>query len=272
LRAADVQAGAAFKRAAEQFLRTKDNTEVTGCYREAAQAYILGKDTHQATSLIENECLPRLVDAGRMSQAAKLHEEVAKMFEDGQEFEKAIEHYGIAADLYTAENAASTASKSRVSVGRLHAMVDPPDFVRASEVFAEAGVEAMGSNLLKFQAKDLFQKAVLCTLAHGDVVAAEMQFEKFKEQDYTLECACGRVWRRRPPAAHPRPPHPPSHPTAPIPLQLRSGAGGEAASGPHHCVQGRGRRRVFECGVQLRPDFKAGPLEDDRAAEGQGAH
>ena len=179
---------------------TKDVTEVTGCYREAAMCCVAAKDTAQATALIENECLPRLVDAGRMSQAAKLHEEVAKLFEDGLELESAIDHYGKAADLFAAENSASTASKSRVNVARLCAMTEPPDFVRASEVFAEAGTEAMGSNLLKFQAKELFQKAVLCTLAHGDVVAAEQQFDKFKDVDYTLEGACGGGAH----AAHPR--------------------------------------------------------------------
>ncbi len=235
---ADGNAAQAFKRAAECFKVTKDVTEVTGCYREAAMCCVAAKDTAQATALIENECLPRLVDAGRMSQAAKLHEEVAKLFEDGLELESAIDHYGKAADLFAAENSASTASKSRVNVARLCAMTEPPDFVRASEVFAEAGTEAMGSNLLKFQAKELFQKAVLCTLAHGDVVAAEQQFDKFKDVDYTLECACGGWGARGAPAravracTHPHPPtrqhphtHPASNPPPPPLIPQRPGKG-----------------------------------------------
>ena len=190
-----MQAGGAFKRAAECYKITKDATEVTGCYVEAARALIHGKDTAQASMLMETEALPRMVDAGRLSQAAKLHEEVGKMFEDEAQYAEAIEHYGKAADLFSAENSASTASKCRISVGRLCAMLDPPDFERASEVFAEAGVESMSSNLLKFQPKELFQKAVMSTLARGDVVAADMQMMKFKEQDYTLECAF--VWGGR---------------------------------------------------------------------------
>jgi alpha-soluble NSF attachment protein len=141
----------------------------------------------EATQLLESEALPRMVDAGRLAQAAKLHDEVAKIFEDEHAFPQAIEHYGKACDLFSAENSASTAAKSKQNVARLCAMLDPPDYARSSETYAECGMDAMASQLLKFGAKDLFARAVFCTLARNDLVTAQQQFDKFKEQDFTLE-------------------------------------------------------------------------------------
>jgi len=168
----------------------KDDLAVTESYVEAARALIKNGDARSATLLLQEEALPRMVDAGRLAQAAKLHDEVAKLFEDEHEFTEAIEHYGKAADLFSAENSASTAAKAKQNQARLYAMLDEPDYEKSAELYAECGVEAMSSQLLKFGAKECFLRAVFCTLARNDVVTAEQQFEKFKEQDYTLEGAC----------------------------------------------------------------------------------
>lgn len=199
---AGFSAGKAYKSAAENFQKAKQESEVAQCFIEAARAYIKAGDLGQATTLLETEALPRMVDAGRLSQAAKLHEEVAGMFETEGAWAPAMENYQKAADLFQAENSASTASKCLAKVAHLAAQLDPPDYEKAAEVFASVGRDCMSSNLMKFSAKGYFLQASLCNLARGDIVAAEEQFERFKEQDYTFEGASQREGRHAPSPDH----------------------------------------------------------------------
>jgi len=196
------------------------------------------------------------------------------MFEDEHEYAQAMEHFGKAADLFGAENSASTAQKAKQNVARLAALMEPPDYEKSSETYAECGMEAMASQLLKFGAKECFQRAVFCTLARNDLVTAQAQFEKFKEQDYTLEgafffsaavlCVCvicvtlahaslSALSLRPPLAAAPREPR------------------GQAADGPHQGLSGAEWRRLCRRAVQLQSDLCAGQLEGGRAQGGQGA-
>jgi tetratricopeptide (TPR) repeat protein len=217
------EAARAFKAAAECFKKLKDDTEIAQCYQEASRMLIKAGSPAEATALLEGEALPRMIDAGRLAQAAKLHEEVAKMLEDEHEYAQAMEHFGKAADLFSAENSASTAQKAKQNVARLAALMEPPDYEKSSETYAECGMEAMASQLLKFGAKECFQRAVFCTLARNDLVTAQAQFEKFKEQDYTLEgafwCLClrARACARVLAAPSQRPPHS----AAPLPYTPR---------------------------------------------------
>ena len=164
----------------------KSEHEAATSYIECARCYIKAGDGRSGTEVLENEALPRIVDAGRLSQAAKLHGEVAEMFESEGQFAEAISHFQQAADLHNAENASSTAMKSLSRIAVLSAQLDPPDWAQAAETFERVGTESLNSNLLKFGAKGNFFNAVLCTLASGDVVAAERALEKYKELDYTF--------------------------------------------------------------------------------------
>ena len=234
------QAAKAFKASAEMHKKLKDEMETTQAYVEASRMLIKAGNPQEATSLLEGEALPRMVDAGRLAQAAKLHDEVAKMFEDEHEFGQAIEHYGKAADLFGAENSASTAQKCKQSVARLSAMLDPPDYEKASEAYAECGMEAMASQLLKFGAKECFQRAVFCTLARNDLVTASQQFEKFKEQDYTLEGACWPLLLHLSPAPGEPPPLTPLAPLLPpsLPQAAARASCWQTSSRPLRCRMG----------------------------------
>jgi hypothetical protein len=207
-----MSAGKAYQNAAANFQKAKSESEVAQCFIEAARCFIKSGDTATATALLETEALPRMVDAGRLSQAAKLHEEVAGMFESEGAHAPAMENYQKAADLFSAENAGSTASKCLARVAHLAAQLDPPDYEKAAEVFAQVGSDCMSSNLMKFSAKGYFLQAMLCILARGDIVAAESQFERFKELDYTFEGArrpCGRGGSAPTSLTLPPPPSPP---------------------------------------------------------------
>jgi hypothetical protein len=103
--------------------KAKSDSDIATCYIESSRCFIKAGDAKTATELLENEALPRMVDAGRLSQAAKLHQEVAEMFEDEGQLEDAMSNYQKAADLFNAENAASTASKCLGKIALLAAQV-----------------------------------------------------------------------------------------------------------------------------------------------------
>ena len=180
------EAAKSYRRAAECHTKVKSDSEAATAYIECARCYIKAGDGRMGTEVLETEALPRIVDAGRLSQAAKLHGEVAEMFEAEGQFDEAIKHFRQCADLHNAENASSTALKSLSRIATLSAQLDPPDWAQAAETFERVGTESLNSNLLKFGAKSNFFNAVMCTLASGDVVAAERALDKYKELDYTF--------------------------------------------------------------------------------------
>jgi alpha-soluble NSF attachment protein len=53
-------------------------------------------------------------------------------------------------------------------------------------MFEQVGTENLNSNLMKFSAKSNFFNAVICTLARGDIVAADANLNKYKDMDYTF--------------------------------------------------------------------------------------
>lgn len=135
---------------------------------------------------MEREALPRLVDAGRLSQAAKLHNELAELLEAEGMPEQAIENFEKASDLFSAENATTSSHKALIRVAHLCATLDSPQLDRAADIFGRVGQECLSNNLLKFQAKGYFFNGFLCILARTDVVAAEAALNRFKEMDYTF--------------------------------------------------------------------------------------
>lgn len=185
-RSAGGEAAKAFHRSGECYAKIKNEHDAATSYIECARCYIKAGDGKAGTEMLETEALPRIVDSGRLSQAAKLHGEVAEMFEQEGQFADAIKHFQQAADLHSAENANSSALKATERIAHLSAQLDPPDWEAAAANFERVGTESLASNLLKFGAKSAFFNAYLCTLARGDVVAAERDLEKYKEQDYTF--------------------------------------------------------------------------------------
>lgn len=103
--------------------KAKSDFDVTAAYVEAARAFVRAGQAQEATNVLENEALPRMVDAGRLSQAAKLEIEIAELFENEDDKESAIIHYQKGAEYYLAENATSTANKAMVKVAMLSAQV-----------------------------------------------------------------------------------------------------------------------------------------------------
>lgn len=144
-----------------------------------------------------NSAIILMTDAGRVLQAAKLSKQCAELYEneelDTEEKSHtvlAIEMYEQSAELFTAEDSHSQASQCWAKVAELcSAAIDPPDLLRAAQLFEDLGRKCLDSNLLKFNAKGHFLHAILCHLANGDAIAAQQSIDKYESLDYTFGSA-----------------------------------------------------------------------------------
>lgn len=99
----------------------------------------------------------------------------------------AIEAYEQASELFGMEDAKSQSSACLAKVAELcSGALDPPDLVRAAQIYDDLGRRCLDSNLLKFNAKGYFLQATLCHLGNGDVVGATQALQRYEGVDYTF--------------------------------------------------------------------------------------
>ena len=135
-----------------------------------------------------------LIDAGRLTQAAKLCKECAELYEteeieidDKSHIVLAIESYEQASELFGMEDSKGQASGCQAKIAELcSAALEPPDLIRSAGIYEELGRNCLDSNLLKFNAKGYFLQSILCHLANNDAVGAEQALSKFESIDYTF--------------------------------------------------------------------------------------
>lgn len=138
--------------------------------------------------------LTLLMDAGRLSQAAKLCKECGELYEteeinvdEKSHVVLAIESYEQAAELFEMEDSKSQASTCQAKVAELcSAALEPPDLTRAAGLYDQLGRKCLDSNLLKFNAKGYFLQSIFCHLANNDTVGAEQALAKYEGLDYTF--------------------------------------------------------------------------------------
>lgn len=136
-----------------------------------------------------------LTDAGRLTQAAKLCKECAELYENEEVAGDssasptvlAIQMYEQASELFSLEDSKSQSSQCLAKVAELcSAALDPPDLLRAAQIYQDLGSACLESNLLKYNAKGYFLQAILCHLANQDVVAAQEALSRYEGMDYTF--------------------------------------------------------------------------------------
>lgn len=99
----------------------------------------------------------------------------------------AIEMYEQAADLFQMEDSKGQSSNCKAKVAELSsAALDPPDLLKAGQIYDELGRNCLDSNLLKFNAKGYFLQSILCQLANSDAIGAEQALQRYEGVDYTF--------------------------------------------------------------------------------------
>ena len=142
-----------------------------------------------------NAAVSLLTDQGRITQAAKLCKEVAELYENEEVTDDdskssivlAIETYEQASELFAMEGSKSQTNQCLAKVAELcSAALEPPDLLRAAQLYDQLGRNCLDSNLLKYNAKGYFLQSVFCHLANGDSIGASQALNKYEGIDYTF--------------------------------------------------------------------------------------
>lgn len=168
--------------------------EAAKAYSQAGQCFKKSSPS-DAVKAFES-AISLLTDGGRLSQAAKLCKECAEMYESDEIAPSnggktntvlAIEMYEQAAELFDMEASNSQASSCQAKIAELcSAALEPPDLLRASNIYDSLGRKCLESNLLKFNAKTHFLHAIMCLLAAADSVGANNLYNRYEGIDYTF--------------------------------------------------------------------------------------
>ncbi|KAL7533514.1 hypothetical protein ACHAXR_005276 [Thalassiosira sp. AJA248-18] len=189
------EAGGAYKRAAELY---KDKLKSLGeASKSLSDAGACLKKSNPPDAIgCYRSAVTLLCDAGRLNQAAKLSKEIAEIFENdgagaedggGDAISAAIASYQQASELFEMEQAKSQASSCLQKVAELSSgALDPPELLRAAEIYESLGRQCLESNLLKYNAKTHFLNGVMCHLANNDSIGASQALARFDNLDYTF--------------------------------------------------------------------------------------
>ncbi|KAL7487641.1 hypothetical protein ACHAW6_013272 [Cyclotella cf. meneghiniana] len=190
------EAADAYVRASELFKTLKNLGEASKALSDAGACY--KKAGTNITRAIEcwSDAVILLCDSGRLNMAAKLSKEIAEALENSAADNEgknndfiaaAIESYQKAADLFEMDQAKSQASGCLQKIAELSSgALNPPELLKAADLYESLGRTCLDSNLLKYNAKSHFLNGILCHLANGDSIGASQAYTRFDNLDYTF--------------------------------------------------------------------------------------
>ena len=168
------EAADAYVKASELFKTLKNLGEASKALSDAGACYKKGGTNMARAIECWSDAVTLLCDAGRLNMAAKLSKEIAEALENNLAEEDwdnndsvaaAIQSYQQAADLFEMEQAKSQASGCLQKIAELSsAALNPPDLLKAANLYESLGRTCLESNLLKYNAKTHFLNGEKCHL------------------------------------------------------------------------------------------------------------
>ncbi|XP_051121880.1 alpha-soluble NSF attachment protein 2 [Andrographis paniculata] len=176
------QAGAVYVKLANCHLKLDSKHEAAGAYADAAHCYKKCNIKESASCLEQSVNL--FLDIGRFNMAARYYKEIAELYEQEQNLEKATVYYEKAADLFQSEEVTTSANQCKQKVAQFAAQLE--QYQKAVEIFEEIARYSLTNNLLKYGVKGHLLNAGICQLCKGDVVAITNALEKYQDLDPTF--------------------------------------------------------------------------------------
>ncbi|KAH7664704.1 NSF attachment protein [Dioscorea alata] len=174
------RAASVYKKLANCHLKLESKHEAASAYVDAANCYKKISAQDAAESL--NQAVNLFLEIGRLNMAARYCKELGEIYEQEQSFDKAIDYFERAADLFQSEEVTTSANQCKQKVAQFAAQLE--QYPKAIEIFEAIARHSMNNNLLKYSVKGLLLNAGICQLCRGDVVAITNALEKY--QVYSL--------------------------------------------------------------------------------------
>ncbi|KAI3787278.1 hypothetical protein L1987_41637 [Smallanthus sonchifolius] len=176
------QAGAVYVKLAECFLKLDSKHEAANAYADAGHCYKKTNTTECISCL--DQALDLFMEIGRLGMSAKYCKEIAELYEQEQNLEKAMVYYDKAVDLYQGEEVNSSANQCRLKIAQYAAELE--QYQKATEIYEDIARQALNNNLLKYGVRGHLLNAGICQLCKGDVVAITNALEKYQDLDPTF--------------------------------------------------------------------------------------
>jgi hypothetical protein len=120
------------------FAKIGEDIEELQMMREAAQV-LTHQDAKLAATMLETELVPRLVEAGKLDEVAKMHRTIAETVKD-DDLDLCMEHYRKAADMFLSAGSKSDMVKCKLKIAEMAASHE--DYDEAISMFVEVGAVA----------------------------------------------------------------------------------------------------------------------------------
>ncbi|KAF5801930.1 putative NSF attachment protein [Helianthus annuus] len=176
------QAGAVYVKLAECFLKLDSKHEAANAFADAGHCYKKTNPTECITRL--EQSLDLFMEIGRLGMSARYCKEIAELYEQEQNLEKAMVYYDKAVDLYQGEEVNSSANQCRLKIAQYAAELE--QYQKAIEIYEDIAKQALNNNLLKYGVRGHLLNAGICQLCKGDVVAITNALEKYEDLDPTF--------------------------------------------------------------------------------------
>ncbi|XP_075484833.1 alpha-soluble NSF attachment protein-like [Primulina tabacum] len=176
------RAGAVYVKLANCYLKSDSKHEAANAYAEAAHCY-KKINTKESVACLE-QSVNLFLDIGRLNMSARYFKEIAELYEQEQNLEKAIDYYDKAADLFESEEATSSANQCKQKIAEFAARLE--QYQKAIEIYEDITRQSLSNNLLKYGVKGHLLNAGICQLCRGDFVAINNALERYQELDPTF--------------------------------------------------------------------------------------
>ncbi|KAJ0982411.1 hypothetical protein J5N97_010666 [Dioscorea zingiberensis] len=176
------RAASAYKKLANCHLKLESKHEAASAYVDAANCYKKISAQDAAESL--NQAVNLFLEIGRLNMAARYCKELGEIYEQEQNFDKAIDYFERAADLFQSEEVTTSANQCKQKVAQFAAHLE--QYPKAIEIFEAIARHSMNNSLLKYSVKGLLLNAGICQLCRGDVVAITNALERYQDLDPTF--------------------------------------------------------------------------------------
>lgn len=123
----------AYMEARAAFVKFGESSEELQMMREAAQV-LTHQDAKRAATMLETELVPRLVEAGKLDEVAKMHRSIAETVKE-DDIDLCMEHYRKAADMFLSAGSKSDMVKCKLKIAEMSA--EHENYAEAITLFVE---------------------------------------------------------------------------------------------------------------------------------------
>jgi len=183
------RAANAYIEAAKNLEKINNELEATTNWKNAATQFSISGDIEEAV-MCNTKAIDHYLATDRFNSAAKLQNNIGKLYEDKKLFDKAISYYNEAVGSYESENNNVQARKVKLQVADI--LAKSGEYRKAIDLYESVSKEGVDDQLLRWSVKNHLLKASLCQLVLGaqkdDMSEATKAFAKYEDWS---EIFCG---------------------------------------------------------------------------------